>query len=193
MTDVLEAVGGGLRSVEHVKRATYIGTAIDQGRTSGVLTAEIVNGALGWEPGAQGPTNARPPYVPVSFSVLAGPYRRHMLDPERRTSIHPWHVEHGAVFENVGQWKRPWFFPRVDEEMETTVLRECAAVRTRVGVMDASTLGKIEVAGPDAAAFLDRMYTNRMSTLAIGPDPLRPDVRPRRHGVRRRRVHAAGR
>ncbi len=81
VTDVLEAVGGGLRSVEHVKRATYIGTAIDQGRTSGVLTAEIVNGALGWEPGAQGPTNARPPYVPVSFSVLAGPYRKHMLDP----------------------------------------------------------------------------------------------------------------
>jgi sarcosine oxidase subunit alpha len=168
VTDVLEAVGGGLRSVEHVKRATYIGTAIDQGRTSGVLTAEIVNGALGWEPGAQGPTNARPPYVPVSFSVLAGPYRKHMLDPERRTSIHPWHVERGAVFENVGQWKRPWFFPREGGEMEATVLRECAAVRTRVGVMDASTLGKIEVAGPDAAAFLDRMYTNRMSTLAPG-------------------------
>ncbi len=168
VTDVLEAVDGGLRSVEHVKRATYIGTAIDQGRTSGVLTAEIVNGALGWEPGAQGPTNARPPYVPVSFSVLAGPYRKHMLDPERRTSIHPWHLERGAVFENVGQWKRPWFFPRIDEEMETTVLRECAAVRTRVGVMDASTLGKIEVVGPDAATFLDHMYTNRMSTLVPG-------------------------
>jgi sarcosine oxidase subunit alpha len=91
-----------------------------------------------------------------------------MLDPERRTPVHPWHVERGAEFENVGQWRRPWFFPRIEEEMEATVLRECAAVRTRVGVMDASTLGKIEVAGPDTAAFLDRMYTNRMSTLAPG-------------------------
>ena len=168
VADVLEAVGDGLRSVEHVKRATYIGTAIDQGRTSGVLTAEIVNGALGWEPGAQGPTNARPPYVPVPFSVLAGPYRGRLLDPERRTPVDPWHVVNGAVFENVGQWKRPWYFAREGEPMETAVLRECAAVRTRVGVMDASTLGKIEVVGPDAARFLDRMYTNRMSTLTPG-------------------------
>jgi sarcosine oxidase subunit alpha len=168
VADVLDAVGDGLRSVEHVKRATYIGTAIDQGRTSGVLTAEIVNAALGWEPGAQGPTNARPPYVPVSFSILAGPYRGRMLDAERRTPIHPWHVANGARFENVGQWKRPWFFPRADESMEAAVLRECAAVRTQVGVMDASTLGKIQIVGPDAAALLDRMYTNRMSTLAPG-------------------------
>ena len=168
VADIESAVGDGLRSIEHVKRATYIGTAIDQGRTSGVITAGIVNAALGWEPGAQGPTNARPPYVPVSFAVLAGPYRKHMLDPERRTSVHSWHVEHGAAFENVGQWKRPWFFPRDEEVIEEAVLRECAAVRWRVGVMDASTLGKIEVTGPDAAAFLDRMYTNRMSTLAPG-------------------------
>ncbi len=168
VADVLESVAGGLRSVEHVKRATYIGTAIDQGRTSGVLTAEIVNAALGWEPGAQGPTNARPPFTPVSFAVLAGPYRGAMLDPERRAPIHPWHVANGAVFENVGQWKRPWYFPNAGEDMEDTVLRECAAVRTGVGVMDASTLGKIEVVGPDAPVFLDRMYTNRMSTLAFG-------------------------
>jgi sarcosine oxidase, subunit alpha len=168
VADVLDEVAGGLRSVEHVKRATYIGTAIDQGRTSGVLTAEIVNGALGWEPGAQGPTNARPPSAPVSFAALAGPYRYRMLDPERRTPIHPWHVENGAVFENVGQWKRPWYFPGADESMKAAVLRECGAVRTGVGVMDASTLGKIEIAGPDAAAFLDRMYTNRMSTLPPG-------------------------
>jgi sarcosine oxidase subunit alpha len=168
VADVLEAVGDGLRSVEHVKRATYIGTAIDQGRTSGVPTAEIVNAALGWGPGAQGPTNARPPYLPVSFSVLAGPYRGRMLDPERQTPIHPWHVANGAAFENVGQWTRPWFFPRGGEDLEAAVLRECAAVRTSAGVMDASTLGKIEIVGPDAAAFLDRMYTNRMSTLSPG-------------------------
>ena len=82
--------------------------------------------------------------------------------------MHPWHVERGAAFENVGQWKRPWFFPRDGEPMERAVERECLAVRNAVGAMDASTLGKIEVVGPDAPAFLDRMYTNRMSNLAVG-------------------------
>jgi sarcosine oxidase, subunit alpha len=168
VADVFAAVEGGLRSVEHVKRATYIGTAVDQGRTSGVLTAEIVNTALGWDPGAQGPTNARPPYTPVSFGALAGPYRGDLLDPIRLTPIHPSHVERGAVFENVGQWKRPWYFPRGGEPIDDAVARECLAVRNAVGVMDASTLGKIEVVGPDASVFLDRMYTNRMSNLKVG-------------------------
>ena len=167
--DVLDAVGGGLRSVEHVKRATYIGTAIDQGRTSGVLTAEIVNAALGWELGAQGPTNARPPFVPVPFSVLAGMDRGPaLLDPKRTTPIHQAHVERGAVFENVGQWLRPRYFPERGEDLESAVARECLAVRTATGALDATTLGKIEVVGPDAAVFLDRMYTNRMSNLAVG-------------------------
>jgi sarcosine oxidase, subunit alpha len=167
--DVLDAVGGGLRSVEHVKRATYIGTAIDQGRTSGVLTAEIVNAALGWELGAQGPTNARPPFVPVPFSVLAGMDRGPaLLDPKRTTPMHEAHVERGAVFENVGQWLRPRLFPELGEDLESAVARECLAVRTAAGALDASTLGKIEVVGPDAAVFLDRMYTNRMSNLAVG-------------------------
>ncbi len=158
----------GLTSVEHVKRATYIGTAIDQGRTSGVLSAAIVNQLLGAGPGAQGPTSARPPTVPVSYATIAGPDRGELLDPIRRTQIHPWHEEHGAVFEDVGQWKRPRYFPRDGEDMEAAVARECLAVRNAAGVLDASTLGKIEVVGPDAAAFLDRMYTNRMSTLAVG-------------------------
>jgi sarcosine oxidase, subunit alpha len=168
VADVLGAVERGLRSVEHVKRATYIGTAIDQGRTSNVLTAEIVNAALGWELGAQGPTSARPPAVPVSFATLAGPDRGMLLDPVRTTPIHDAHVALGAVFENVGQWKRPWYYLRADEEMHDAVERECLAVRTACGVLDASTLGKIEVVGPDAGAFLDRMYTNRMSNLAVG-------------------------
>jgi sarcosine oxidase subunit alpha len=169
VADVLEAVDGGLRSVEHVKRATYIGTAIDQGRTSGTLTAEIVNAALGWELGAQGPTNARPPYVPVPFRALAGLDRGpELLDPVRRTPMHAAHVERGAVFEDVGQWKRPRYFPQADEDLPAAVARECLAVRGGAGVLDASTLGKIEVVGPDAAAFLDRMYTNRMSNLAVG-------------------------
>jgi sarcosine oxidase, subunit alpha len=168
VADIAEAVGGGLRSVEHVKRATYIGTAVDQGRTSGVLAAEIVSQLLGEAAGAQGPTNARPPYAPASYLAVAGPTRVDLLDPIRTTPMHPWHVAHGAAFENVGQWKRPWFFPRDAEPMDRAVERECLAVRNGVGAMDASTLGKIEVVGADAPAFLDRMYTNRMSNLAVG-------------------------
>jgi sarcosine oxidase subunit alpha len=168
VADVRAAVDAGLRSVEHVKRATYIGTAVDQGRTSGILTAEIVNAMLGEEPGAQGPTSARPPAVPVSFGALAGPYRSDLLDPVRTTPMHALHVARGAVFEDVGQWKRPRFFPRDGEDLDAAVARECLAVRNAAGLLDASTLGKIEVVGPDAPAFLDRMYTNRMSNLAVG-------------------------
>ncbi|HKN81606.1 MAG TPA: 2Fe-2S iron-sulfur cluster-binding protein, partial [Actinomycetota bacterium] len=168
IADIADTVDAGLRSVEHVKRATYIGTAIDQGRTSGVITAEVVNVLLGESPGWQGPSNARPPAVPVPFATLAGPFRGALFDPIRTTPMHPWHVERWAAFENVGQWKRPWFFPRDGEPMERAVERECLAVRNAVGAMDASTLGKIEVVGADAPAFLDRMYTNRMSNLAVG-------------------------
>jgi sarcosine oxidase, subunit alpha len=168
VADIAETLGGGLRSVEHVKRATFIGTAVDQGRTSGVLAAEIVSHLLGEAAGAQGPSNARPPYAPASYLVLAGPTRGDLLDPIRTTPMHPWHVGRGAAFENVGQWKRPWFFPREAEPMERAVERECLAVRNSVGAMDASTLGKIEVVGADAPAFLDRMYTNRMSNLPVG-------------------------
>ena len=168
VADIQAALDAGLRSVEHVKRATYIGTAIDQGRTSSPLTAAIVNQLLGADPGAQGPTTARPPAVPVSFAVLAGPYTGSGFDPVRVTPIQPWHVAHGAVFEDVGQWKRPRYFPRRGEEMDEAVLRECAAVRTGVGMQDASTLGKIDVVGPDTGVFLDRMYTNAMSTLGVG-------------------------
>jgi sarcosine oxidase, subunit alpha len=169
VADVLEAVGHELRSSEHVKRATYIGTAIDQGRTSGALTAAIVNQAWGEGPGAQGPTNSRPPYTPVPYSVLAGIDRGPvLLDPIRTTPMHDLHVARGAAFENVGQWKRPWYFPLAGESMHDAVERECRAVRRTAGVMDASTLGKIELVGPDTATFLDRLYTNRMSTLAVG-------------------------
>jgi sarcosine oxidase subunit alpha len=129
----------------------------------------VVNRLLGWAPGAQGPTNARPPYTPIPFSALAGiDGGPTLLDPIRVTPIHDWHEANGAVYENVGQWKRPRYFPVDGEDMDAAVARECRAVRTGVGVLDASTLGKIEVCGPDAGVFLDRMYTNRMSNLAVG-------------------------
>jgi sarcosine oxidase, subunit alpha len=168
LADVAAAVGGGLRSIEHIKRATYIGTAIDQGRTSGAVAAEIVNALLDDPAGAQGPSNARPPVTPVSYGLIAGPYRGELLDPVRTTSMHDSHVDRAAVFEDVGQWKRPWYFPRKGESMDEAVARECLAVRNDVGAMDASTLGKIEVVGPDAPVLLDRMYTNRMSNLKTG-------------------------
>ena len=86
----------------------------------------------------------------------------------RTTAIHPWHVAHGAEFENVGQWKRPWYYPRPGEDMDAAVARECRAARTGVAIMDGSTLGKIDVQGPDAGEFLDRLYTNLMTTLKVG-------------------------
>ena len=168
VADVAAALGTGLRSVEHVKRHTTIGTAVDQGRASGTLAAEVVNQLLGAGAGAQGPTSARPPWSPVPYHVLAGPFRGALFDAVRRTPMHAAHVERGAVFEDVGQWKRPRYFPRDGESMWDAVLRECAAVRTGVGMIDASTLGKIEVVGADAPVFLDRMYSGAMSRLEVG-------------------------
>ncbi|KND42454.1 MULTISPECIES: sarcosine oxidase subunit alpha family protein [Streptomyces] len=166
--DLTRATGAGMRSVEHTKRYTTAGTANDQGKTSGVLAGGVVAELLGVDVSALGTTTFRPPYTPVSFATLAGRDRGALHDPIRTTALHTWHVEHGALFENVGQWKRPWYYPQDGEDMESAVLRECAAARDGVAFMDASTLGKIDVQGPDAAVFLDRLYTNMMSTLKVG-------------------------
>ncbi len=166
--DVRRALGAGLESIEHVKRYTTIGTAADQGKTSGVVASAIAAALLGQDVGSVGVPTYRPPSIPVTFAQLAGRDAGDLLDPVRTTAIHPWHVASGAVFENVGQWKRPRFFPRRGESMDEAVLRECRAAREGVAVMDASTLGKIDLQGPDAAAFLDRVYTNGFSKLAVG-------------------------
>ncbi|WP_327694992.1 sarcosine oxidase subunit delta family protein [Streptomyces sp. NBC_00459] len=166
--DLARATGAGMRSVEHTKRYTTAGTANDQGKTSGLLASGIVAALLGVDISALGTTTFRPPYTPVSFAALAGRDRGALHDPIRTTALHGWHVEQGALFENVGQWKRPWYYPRAGEDMETAVLRECAAARDSVAFMDASTLGKIDVQGPDAGVFLDLLYTNMMSTLKVG-------------------------
>ncbi|MFE0326464.1 sarcosine oxidase subunit alpha family protein [Streptomyces sp. NPDC058960] len=166
--DLARATGAGLRSVEHTKRYTTAGTGGDQGRTAGVLASGVVAELLGVDLSALGLPTFRPPFTPVSFATLAGRDRGPLHDPIRTTALHAWHVEHGALFENVGQWKRPWYYPQDGEDMETAVLRECRAAREGVAFMDASTLGKIDVQGPDAALFLDRLYTNMMSTLKVG-------------------------
>ncbi|MCX5053623.1 MULTISPECIES: sarcosine oxidase subunit delta family protein [unclassified Streptomyces] len=166
--DLTRSTGAGMRSVEHTKRYTTAGTANDQGKTSGVLASGVVAELLGVDISALGTTTFRPPYAPVSFAALAGRDRGALSDPVRTTALHHWHVAHGALFENVGQWKRPWYYPQDGEDMETAVLRECAAAREGVAFMDASTLGKIDVQGPDAAVLLDRLYTNMMSNLKVG-------------------------
>ena len=167
--DLQRALGAGLESIEHVKRYTTIGTGIEQGRSGGVVASAIAASILGQEVGAIGVPTYRPPTIPVTFAQLAARDRGAALaDPVRTTPIQPWHVAHGAVFEDVGQWKRPRFFPRAGESMDEAVLRECAVARTGVGVMDATTLGKIDIQGPDAGTFLDRVYTNMFSTLKVG-------------------------
>ena len=168
VADIYRATAAGLSSVEHIKRHTTIGTAHDQGKTSGIAAVGIIAEALRRDLAEVGTTTFRAPFAPVSFGALAGRYRGDLYDPIRVTAMHDWHVAAAAVFENVGQWKRPRYYPRADEDMETAVLRECRAARQGVGIQDVSTLGKIEVKGPDAPEFLDRVYTNVMSTLAVG-------------------------
>ncbi|MGY5050211.1 sarcosine oxidase subunit delta family protein [Streptomyces sp. 900105755] len=168
VADLSRATGAGLRSVEHTKRYTTAGTANDQGKTGGLLASGVVAELLGVDISALGLPTFRPPYTPVSFAALAGRNRGALHDPVRTTALHGRHVGHGALFENVGQWKRPWYYPRDGEDMATAVLRECRAAREGVAFMDASTLGKIDVQGPDAAHFLDLLYTNMMSTLKVG-------------------------
>ncbi|MDP3891052.1 sarcosine oxidase subunit alpha family protein [Nocardioides sp.] len=169
VADVWRATGAGMRSVEHVKRYTSIGTAHDQGKTSGVSAIGVIAAALGGPGiGEIGTTTYRAPYSPVAFAALAGRERGDLFDPERTTPIHPWHVAHGTVLENVGQWLRPRYYPLPGEDMDAAVARECRLARNGVAMMDASTLGKIEIQGPDAGEFLNRIYTNGFKKLAVG-------------------------
>jgi sarcosine oxidase subunit alpha len=167
--DVALAAREGFRSVEHFKRYTTTGMSSDQGKTSNVNALALLSAATGRTIPETGTTTFRAPYTPVSYGVLAGRDLGDFLEPVRVTPIHPWHEAKGAVFENVGQWKRPWFYPAMPgESMHQAVQREARAVRTSLGVLDASTLGKIDVQGRDAARFLDRIYTNTFSSLGIG-------------------------
>ncbi|NQD41244.1 sarcosine oxidase subunit alpha family protein [Glutamicibacter halophytocola] len=169
VADVLRATGAGMQSVEHIKRYTSISTANDQGKTSGVAAIGVIAAVLGIENPAQvGTTTFRAPYTPVAFAALAGRNRGDQLDPARITAMHSWHLSHGAEFEDVGQWKRAWYYPQAGEDMETAVYREAKAVRDSVGMLDATTLGKIEIRGADAAEFLNRIYTNGYTKLKVG-------------------------
>lgn len=166
--DLRLAVREGMRSIEHVKRYTTNGMATDQGKMSNINGLNIAADALGKPQPQVGLTTFRPPYTPTSFGAFAGYHRGAHFELTRKTQIDSWAEEHGAVFEPVGQWRRAWYFPQAGEDMEAAVRRECVATRKSLGIFDASTLGKIEVVGPDAAEFMNRMYTNPWTKLAPG-------------------------
>jgi sarcosine oxidase, subunit alpha len=166
--DLQLATQEGFRSIEHVKRYTTAGMATDQGKTSNINALAIVAGLLGKPIPQVGLTTFRQPYTPVTFGTMAGYSRGDLFDPIRRTPIDPWAQEMGVVFEDVGQWKRARYFPMPGKDMHAAVAHECRTVRASAGIFDASTLGKIEVVGPDAAEFLERMYVNSCKSLEIG-------------------------
>ena len=166
--DIRLAVKEGMRSIEHVKRFTTNGMATDQGKTSNMHGLAIAAETLDKEIPEVGLTTFRAPYTPVTFGAIVNHGRGALFDPTRRTATHAWAEKHGAVFEDVGQWKRAWYFPRSGEDMHAAVNRECVTVRRTAGLFDASTLGKIEVVGPDAAKFMELLYTNPWEKLEPG-------------------------
>ncbi|MFZ2508258.1 MAG: sarcosine oxidase subunit alpha family protein [Steroidobacteraceae bacterium] len=166
--DLALAAREGFRSIEHIKRYTTVGMATDQGKTSNLNALGIVATGLGKAIPEVGLTTFRMPYTPVSFGSFAGMARGEMFDPVRTTPTHEWAKSQDAVFEDVGLWKRARYFPRAGEDLHAAVARECLAVRSACGIFDASTLGKIAVVGLDAAEFLNRLYVNNWSNLAVG-------------------------
>ncbi len=168
-SDIALAIRENYVSVEHFKRYTTTGMGTDQGKTSNVNGLAILADHVGSTIHGVGHTTYRPFYTPVTIGALAGiDTGGDLYDPVRRTPMHAWHVANGAHFEDVGQWKRPYCYLREGESVEEAVQRETLAVRSGLGILDASTLGKIDVQGKDAAEFLDRIYTGTFSTLAAG-------------------------
>ncbi|MBC2884295.1 sarcosine oxidase subunit alpha [Ochrobactrum sp. CM-21-5] len=166
--DIRLAVREGFRSIEHIKRYTTTGMATDQGKTSNINGLAVASDALSRSAPQVGLTTFRPPYTPTTFGTFCGYNRGKLFDVTRKTPIDAWAEQHGAAFEPVSLWRRAWYFPRPGEDIQQAVARECKATRQSLGMFDASTLGKIEVVGPDAAEFMNRMYTNPWIKLGVG-------------------------
>jgi sarcosine oxidase subunit alpha len=166
--DIALANREGFSSVEHVKRYTTLGMAADQGKTSNVNAIALLARERGLATSGVGTTRFRMPWTPVAIGTLAGRETGGRLAPVRRTPLHDWHLEQGAEMMAAGRWMRPRAYIRPGETLEQAYVREARAVRASVGLVDVSTLGKIDVQGPDAAAFLDRIYANPMARLAVG-------------------------
>jgi sarcosine oxidase subunit alpha len=167
-SDIALALREGFESIEHIKRYTAMGFGTDQGKTGNINGMGIVAQITGRQVGEVGTTTFRPNYTPVTFGAIAGLELGELFEPVRTTPMHDWHVAQGAEFEDVGQWKRPWFYPKSGEDMHAAVRREVLAARNSVAMLDASTLGKIDIQGPDAIALLNWMYCNGYSKLDIG-------------------------
>ena len=166
--DLALAAREGYVSVEHAKRYTTTGMGVDQGKIGNITAFGILGNATSRSVPQVGTTTFRPPYVPVTIGALAGREIGARFDPLRKTPITDWQTAHGAVFEPVGLWRRPQYYPRAGEDMQTAVTRECMAVRNGAGLLDASTLGKIEIRGRDALKLLNMVYTNAWDNLEVG-------------------------
>lgn len=168
VSDIYLAVREGYTGIEHVKRYTALGFGTDQGKLGNINGMAILATALGKPIAEIGTTTFRPAYTPVSFGVCAGEDIGEMFEPTRKTAMHDFHTDSKAPFEIVGQWLRPWYFPKDGEDISRAVIRECIATRSSLGIMDASTLGKIDVCGKDAVTFLEKIYTHNVAKMAIG-------------------------
>ncbi|MBC7179258.1 MAG: sarcosine oxidase subunit alpha, partial [Roseovarius sp.] len=167
--DVVQAAAENFRSVEHMKRYTTQGMAPDQGKNSNVAALAVLADATGQGIAETGTTTFRPPYVPVPIAALGAGGKGKGFAPERRTTSHAESVARGAPMIEAGLWYRPSYFPQKGEShWRQSCDREVAMVRGSVGICDVSTLGKIDLQGPDAARFLDFVYTNMFSTLKVG-------------------------
>ncbi len=168
-SDVALAHREGFRAVEHLKRYTTLGMATDQGKTSNVNGLALMADASERSIAETGTTTFRPPFTPVAIGALAGHHRGRDFKPIRRTATQDWATEQGAVFVEAGLWLRAQYFPRPGEkDWLETVTREARTVREAAGICDVSTLGKIDLQGPDAATLLDRIYCNAMASLPVG-------------------------
>ncbi|MBI1383582.1 MAG: sarcosine oxidase subunit alpha family protein [Rhizobiales bacterium] len=167
--DIELAVREGYDNAEHAKRYTTLGMATDQGKTGHVNGAAIMAEALGLSPRDVGTSVARAPYVPVSLGTIGGHSVGKQFQPTRLTAMHAWHERNGAVFMEAGQWYRPSYYaPDGEKDWLKQAIRETKAVREGVGIADVSTLGKIDIQGPDAAEFLNRLYINNWLKLPVG-------------------------
>jgi sarcosine oxidase subunit alpha len=166
--DIALAAREGYRSVEHLKRYTTLGMGTDQGKISNVVGLALLAEALEQPIAQVGTTTFRPPYAPVTLGAVPGHAVGAEVEPTRYSAMHDWHREHGARFVNASLWKRPHSYPRQGESGDDAANREAKNVRANVGLVDVSTLGKIEIQGRDAAELLNRVYINRWDTLTVG-------------------------
>jgi sarcosine oxidase, subunit alpha len=165
VADLELALRENFTSIEHVKRYTTVGMAADQGKTSNAVALELVGKLRGVPPHELGHTTFRPPFTPITLGAIVGRETGERFAPYRLLPMHKWHVAHGGVMHDRGEWRRPVAYVKTGENREQAARREALAVRTAAGLLDGSSLGKIEIHGPDALEFLDRFYINDLTTL----------------------------